>query len=106
MVEDDDEVDQAILAAAQGMGWEYVADTNASDSERIGFTPSTISHGVRNSAYSAFVRPVRGRRNLTVITRTRAGHLESVAICPPGEQECARRRRTRRGSACRCGYES
>ena len=57
------------------MGWEYVADTNASDSERIGFTPSTISHGVRNSAYSAFVRPVRGRRNLTVVTRTRAGYL-------------------------------
>src|SRR5207249_1889126 len=52
-----------------------VADTNASDSERIGFTPSTIWHGVRNSAYSAFVRPVRGRRNLTVVTRTRAGHL-------------------------------
>ena len=75
VVEDHDEVDQAILAAAQDMGWEYVADTNASDSERIGFTPSTISHGVRNSAYSAFVRPVRGRRNLTVVTHTRAGHL-------------------------------
>lgn len=75
VVEDHDEVDQAILAAAQGMGWEYVADTNASDSERIGFAPSTITHGVRNSAYSAFVRPVRGRRNLTVLTRTRAGHL-------------------------------
>jgi choline dehydrogenase-like flavoprotein len=75
VVEDQDEVDQAILAAAQRMGWEYVADTNASDSERIGFAPSTISHGVRNSAYSAFVRPVRGRRNLTVVTRTRAGHL-------------------------------
>jgi len=50
VVEDHDEVDKAILAAAQRMGWEYVADTNASDSERIGFTPSTISHGVRNSA--------------------------------------------------------
>src|ERR1700757_1625004 len=59
VVEDHDEVDQAILAAAQGMGWEHVADTNASDGERIGFAPSTISHGVRNSACSAFVRPVR-----------------------------------------------
>jgi choline dehydrogenase-like flavoprotein len=75
VVEQDDEVDQAILAAAKGMGWEYVADTNASDSERIGFAPATIAHGRRNSAYSAFVRPVRGRRNLTVVTRTRADHL-------------------------------
>jgi choline dehydrogenase-like flavoprotein len=73
--EDDDEVDQAILAAAQGMRWEYVADTNASDSERIGFPPSTITHGRRNSAYSAFVRPVRGRPNLTIATRTRARDL-------------------------------
>ena len=64
-----------MLASAQDMGWEHVADTNAHDSERVGFTPSTIRHGVRTSAYSAFVRPIRGRRNLTVATRTRAGYL-------------------------------
>ena len=75
MTEDDDEVVQAILASAQAMGWEHVADANAHDSERIGFTPSTIRHGKRTSAYSAFVRPVRSRHNLTVATRTRAGHL-------------------------------
>jgi choline dehydrogenase-like flavoprotein len=57
------------------MGWEHVADVNAHDSERVGFSPSTIRHGVRTSAYSAFVRPVRRRRNLTVATRTRAGYL-------------------------------
>jgi choline dehydrogenase-like flavoprotein len=70
-----DELDQAVLASAQGMGWERVADVNAHDSERIGFTPSTIRHGRRVSAYSAFVRPARGRRNLTVATGTRAGYL-------------------------------
>ena len=75
VVEDDDEIVQAILASAQGMGWERVADANAHDSERIGFSPSTIRHGRRTSAYSAFVRPIRGRRNLTVATRTRAGYL-------------------------------
>ena len=42
VTEDDDELAQAILASAQGMGWEYVADANAHDSERIGFSPSTI----------------------------------------------------------------
>ena len=75
VTEDDNEVVQAILASAQAMGWEHVADANAHDSERIGFTPSTIRHGKRTSAYSAFVRPVRSRHNLTVATRTRAGHL-------------------------------
>src|SRR5260370_11916701 len=75
VTENDDQLDQAVLASAQGMGWERVADTNAHDSERIGFTPSTIRHGRRVSAYSAFVRPARGRRNLTVATRTRAGYL-------------------------------
>jgi choline dehydrogenase len=75
VTEDDDEIVRAILASAQAMGWEYVADANARDGERIGFTPSTIRHGRRTSAYSAFVRPVRSRRNLTVATRTRAGYL-------------------------------
>jgi choline dehydrogenase len=75
VVENHDELVQAVLASAQDMGWEHVADTNAHDSERVGFTPSTIRHGVRRSAYSAFVRPVSDRRNLTVATRTRVGYL-------------------------------
>src|ERR1700741_4745953 len=76
VIENDDELVQAILASAQDMGWEHVADVNAHDSERVGFTPSTIKHGRRTSAYSAFVRPViRRRRNLTVATRARAGYL-------------------------------
>jgi choline dehydrogenase len=75
VVEQDDELIQAVLASAQQMGWEYVADVNAHDSERVGFSPSTIRHGLRTSAYSAFVRPVRRRRNLIVVTRARAGYL-------------------------------
>src|SRR5712691_981056 len=75
VVENHDELVQAVLASAQDMGWEHVAGTNAHDSERVGFTPSTIRHGVRASAYRAFVRPVSDRRNLTVVTRTRAGYL-------------------------------
>ena len=73
MPESDDETVQAALAAGQAMGWERVADTNASDSERIGFVPSTIKRGVRTSGYSAFVHPIRTRPNLTVATHTRAG---------------------------------
>ena len=40
--ESDDEIVQAALAAGQAMGWERVADSNASDSERIGFVPSAV----------------------------------------------------------------
>jgi choline dehydrogenase len=75
IVENDDEVVQAILESSRAAGMERVADINASDTERIGFTPSTIRHGLRTTAYSAFVRPVRKRPNLTVATRTRAGYL-------------------------------
>ena len=39
------------------------------------FTPSTSRHDRRTSAYSAFVRPIRDRSNLTIATRTRAGYL-------------------------------
>ncbi|HEX6393887.1 MAG TPA: GMC family oxidoreductase N-terminal domain-containing protein [Acidimicrobiales bacterium] len=75
VVEDGDELVQAILASAKNMGWEHVNDTNAHDTERIGYTPSTISHGRRNSAFSAFVHPIRKRSNLRVATRTRAASL-------------------------------
>ena len=83
------EVTAAIVASAVSYGWERVADANASDAERIGFTPSTISRGRRTTSYDAYVRPVlarqaAGRRGrpgrarsggLTVATRTRAARL-------------------------------
>ena len=76
-----DEVTSAILASAVKHGWEHVTDANASDGERIAFTPSTIWDGRRTTSYDAFVRPARaqgrraGHRNLTVATRTRVGRL-------------------------------
>jgi choline dehydrogenase-like flavoprotein len=74
-----DQVTQAILGSATAFGWAHVADFNAHDSERIGFTPSTIRDGRRTTSYRAFIRPAPGRPgrrpNLTVATRTRAGYL-------------------------------
>jgi choline dehydrogenase-like flavoprotein len=82
-----DETARAILASAAAYGWAPVEDANASDTERIGFTPSTIRAGRRTTSYDAFVRPVLarqaasgrgpGRQNngLTVATRTRAVSL-------------------------------
>jgi choline dehydrogenase len=82
-----DEVTAAIMASAVSYGWERVPDANASDAERIGFTPSTISRGRRTTSYDAYVRPVLARQaaarrgggghggGLTVATRTRAARL-------------------------------
>jgi choline dehydrogenase-like flavoprotein len=84
-----DEITAAIVASAVSYGWERVADANASDTERIGFTPSTIARGRRTTSYDAYVRPLlarqaaarrglgghRGHGGLTVATRTRAARL-------------------------------
>jgi choline dehydrogenase-like flavoprotein len=81
-----DPVTEAILRSAAGYGWAQVTDVNASDTERIGFTPSTIRAGRRTTSYDAYVRPVLARQRaragrgsgaggLTVVTRTRAVSL-------------------------------
>jgi choline dehydrogenase-like flavoprotein len=76
VTESDEPVTRAILQSARAYGWEHVADFNAHDTERIAFTPSTISNGRRVTSYRAFIRAgrarPRSRRNLTVATRTRA----------------------------------
>jgi choline dehydrogenase len=82
-----DEVTGAIIASAAAYGWRQVEDVNAEDTERIGFTPSTIARGRRTTSYGAFVRPVLARQaaerrgsgrpgdRLTVLTRARAVEL-------------------------------
>ena len=59
---------EAILKSGELMGLERRADINRPQQEGIGYTPATIRKGRRVSASSAFLRPVRGRRNLTVET--------------------------------------
>lgn len=68
-----DPVVSAILASAVSYGWPQADDVNAQDTERIGFTPSTIAHGRRTTSYDAFVRPALAR--LAVAARTRAVSL-------------------------------
>ncbi len=76
VTESGDEVTRAILASAVKYGWQHVTDANAHDTERIAFTPSTISEGRRTTSYSAYVRPaLGGRQNLAVATRTRVIRL-------------------------------
>jgi choline dehydrogenase len=68
----EDLVASAILESAAGYGWPRVTDVNACDTERIGYTPSTVSNGRRVTAYRALVRD---RGNIAVWTRTRAASV-------------------------------
>ena len=86
-----DEVTAAILASAVSYGWEHVADANASDAERIGFTPSTIARGRRTTSYDAYVRPVLARQAAAAPGRggrrpggTAAGSPSPPAPAPSG----------------------
>lgn len=71
---DDETVDLA-LAAADKVGWAFVEDVNAQDQQQIGFTPSTVKNGIRQSTANAFLRPIRRRKNLTIATGTEVGLL-------------------------------
>ncbi|MEQ6900409.1 GMC family oxidoreductase N-terminal domain-containing protein [Nocardioides sp. YIM 152588] len=64
----DDDLSPLIMDAATRLGHQRVADVNASDDERIGYTPGTIRRGRRQSAAKAFLKPATGRENLTVRT--------------------------------------
>jgi choline dehydrogenase len=59
---------EAFIEAARQRGIPYVADLSSAGEEGVGVLQATIRDGVRQSAYDAFIAPVRNRRNLTVRT--------------------------------------
>ncbi|KAG1711289.1 hypothetical protein DVH05_008542 [Phytophthora capsici] len=61
---------QAFLDAAVEAGYLYTEDLNGYQQEGFGWHDLTIHKGQRCSTSSAFLHPVMGRENLTVITDT------------------------------------
>lgn len=61
---------ESILNAATALGTPRKDDVNRLQQEGIGYTPVTIRGGRRVSAADAFLKPVRHRANLTVVTDT------------------------------------
>ncbi|MET0473528.1 MAG: GMC family oxidoreductase N-terminal domain-containing protein [Mycobacterium sp.] len=59
-----------IIRAGTSVGLDHVQDINESDAARIGYAAATIRNGRRVSAADAFLKPVRRRSNLDVITNT------------------------------------
>jgi len=64
-----DALTEAMVAAGAALGWPVKRDVNQPDNgEGVGYAPRTIHKGKRQSAAVAFLNPVRGRPNLTILT--------------------------------------
>jgi choline dehydrogenase len=68
-------ISRAFIEAGVRAGLPAATDLNGASPEGIGLMPYSVRHGERNSAFEAYLRPVRSRRNLTVETGAFALHL-------------------------------
>lgn len=64
---------RAVIQAGISAGLPFREDLNAFEGEGIGYFPATIENGRRVSAARAFLAPIIGRPNLTVLTDTVVG---------------------------------
>jgi choline dehydrogenase len=65
----------AWIAAGQAAGYPYNADTNGAEREGFGPVDLTVGRGRRSSSAAAYLRPVRKRPNLTVVTNALASRV-------------------------------
>jgi choline dehydrogenase len=63
------------ISSATRLGVPLTEDLNGSLHDGVGFMQHTIRNGQRNSAFTAFVEPVRDRPNLTVMTDCQAQRI-------------------------------
>lgn len=59
---------EAVLAACREAGTPVLEDGNTPGTEAVGYSQLTIRKGRRISAYEAFLKPVRHRPNLQIVT--------------------------------------
>jgi len=69
---------EAVIAAARTAGLRRLPDINRPDHEGVAYLSYTMRGGVRQSSATAFLKPVRGRANLTVMTDTRVQRIVFV----------------------------
>ncbi|MEX3928719.1 GMC family oxidoreductase [Paraburkholderia sp. BR10936] len=65
-------IGDAVLEACRSLGIRRVEDINRLDHEGVAYLIYTIRNGRRQSSAEAFLKPVRSRKNLTVVTATQA----------------------------------
>ena len=71
---------EAFIAAAEQLGVPRREDLNRPDLEGIGYTPRTIWKGRRQSAAEAFLKPIRRRTNLRIVTDTQINRIAFEGI--------------------------
>ena len=65
----------AWVEAAQAAGYPFNPDYNGATQEGVGYFQLTARNGRRCSSAAAFLKPARGRKNLTIITRAQAQEI-------------------------------
>jgi choline dehydrogenase len=71
------EFSKRFIEAAVKNGYPRIPDFNGGEQDGVGFLQYTIRNGSRHSSYEAFVKPVRNRENLTIVTEA---YTEKVLI--------------------------
>ncbi|MEX0277460.1 MAG: GMC family oxidoreductase [Ruegeria sp.] len=66
----------AWVAAAQAAGYAFNPDYNGADQEGVGYFQLTTRNGRRCSAAVAYLKPIRGRQNLNIITHAQVTKVE------------------------------
>jgi choline dehydrogenase len=66
---------KAFVRAAQGLGLSFNHDFNGATQEGVGYYDVTQRHARRESSATAYLKPARDRRNLTVVTGAQASRL-------------------------------
>jgi choline dehydrogenase len=65
----------ALIDAGKSYGMPYLDDLNVPEPEGVGLVNENVRDGTRCSTWSAYLRPVLGHPNLTVLTRAQAVRL-------------------------------
>jgi len=73
--EETDQACAATMAALIALGVPPVEDYSLGVNEGVSLTQATQKHGWRHSAAMAYLGPARGRRNLSIFTKTQAVNL-------------------------------
>jgi choline dehydrogenase len=66
----------AWVAAAQAAGYPFNPDYNGADQEGVGYFQLTTRNGRRCSAAVAYLKPIRNRQNLNIITHALVNRIE------------------------------
>src|SRR5262249_24983948 len=87
-----DPLTEKMIQAGVAMGLPRKRDVNAPDyGEGVGLAARTVRKGRRESAATGFLNPIRGRRNLTILTDTTVDRLELEGRRVVGVKTAARR---------------